>query len=88
MLKFVTWDGDLTQFLVDAEDNFGAVLKAIKANEEIWKETGGLPDEDEFDSTHNIETYSVIDVDIKLLNEIFDRNDRGRLYGEAIVFWD
>ena len=31
-LKLVTWDGDLTQFLVEADTDEEAIKKAIEAN--------------------------------------------------------
>ena len=80
-IKLVTWDGDLTQFLVYADDNASAIKKAINANLmlEYDKECADL---------NNMETYTVEDVDLYLLNEIIHRNDCLGVYGDAIVFND
>lgn len=80
-LKLVTWECDLTQFLVDAGDNASAIKKAIAANKEI-DVTFHDKDMDE----HS--TYTVEDVDFNLLNEIICRNDYNGIYGEAIVYND
>ena len=86
-LKLVTWDGDFTQFLVEAETEDEAIEKSIKAN---WKygdpggDDCGLVARDIDDPT----TYTVEDVDFSLLSEIFRREDcYGRLK-DAIVFND
>jgi len=82
-LKLVTWDGDLTQFLVDAETKDEAIEKSIKANFEY-----GEPGDDSgiSDDMNDSATYTVEDVDFSLLSEIFRREDcYGRLE-DAIVF--
>lgn len=88
MYKIVTWNTDLTQFLVNADNDDDAIDQAIKANEDVWQNTGGYPQEDREDSTHDRSTYKVEDVDIKMMMELFGRKDCGGLYRDAIVFWD
>ena len=83
-LKMVTWDGDLTQFLVEAETNDEAICKAIEANKEFDRWLGSDdPDVDD------INCYTVDDVDFNLLCEIIERNDwyKGK-FGDAKVFND
>lgn len=80
-LKFVTWDGDLTQFLVNAETEDKAIYKAIDANFKIC-----APDDDIIEDMKNQATYEVEDVDFDLLCEIFQRTDCIGVYGEAVVF--
>ncbi len=82
-LKLVTWEGDLTQFLVDAETNMEAIQKAIEANLQI----GDCDEEIEAD-LHDLTAYTVEDVDFSLLSEIFRRTDYIGTYGEAVVFND
>ncbi len=81
-LKLVTWEGDLTQFLVDANTNVEAIRKAIEANLQI----GDCDEESE--DINDIATYTVEDVDFSLLSEIFERTDYIGTYGEAVVFND
>ena len=83
-LKMVTWDGDLTQFLVEADTNEEAIEKAITANKEFDRLCGSdNPDVD------NLNCYIVDNVDFDLLCEIIERNDwfKGK-FGEAKVFND
>lgn len=83
-LKMVTWDGDLTQFLVEAETNDEAISKAIYANKEFDRFCGS-DNPDVTDPT----PYTVDDVDFDLLCEIVERNDWvGGRFGEAKVFND
>lgn len=79
-LKMVTWDGDLTQFLVDAETRLEAIKKAVKANLRLE-----IDEEFEVD-IHDLTTYSVYDLDFELLAEIFTRKDCNGMIEEAIVF--
>ena len=81
-LKMVTWEGDLTQFLVEANTNLEAIRKAVEANLQI-----GDCEEIEEDP-HDLTTYTVEDVDFGLLSEIFRRTDYIGTYGEAVVFND
>lgn len=82
-LKLVTWDGDLTQFLVEADTNLEAIHKAIGANLQL-----GDCDEEIEEDVHDLTTYTVEDVDFGLLSEIFKRTDYIGTYGEAVVFND
>ena len=87
-LKMVTWDGDLTQFLVEAETRDEAISKAITANKEFDRfcyggNDFGLEDCDFEDR----DLYDVYDIDFDILCEIIERNDcvNGK-FGEAKVF--
>lgn len=92
----VTWDGDLTQFLVEAECETDAIEKAVKSNSIFDKEEFGERDEkDEEDkqllkdmADKNLYTVDAINLDIDMLQEIMKRNDRIGKYGDAIVFND
>ncbi len=69
-LKLVTWDGDLTQFLVEADTYDEAIKKAIKMNFE-YCDPG-----DDCDGLSRLDmqdwrTYEVEEVDFKLLSVIF-----------------
>lgn len=78
-LKLVTWDGDLTQFLVEATSSIDAVKKAIESNLI-------LGNDEECGDLHDARTYIVEDVNLALLNEIIHRDDYIGIYGNAIVF--
>ena len=80
-LKMVTWDGDLTQFLVEADNNLGAIKKAVEANLKLGDCEGDT-------DIHDLSTYKVEDVDFNLLKELFRRTDCLGIYGDAIVFDD
>lgn len=81
-LKMVTWEVDLTQFLVDAETDEEAIEKTIKSNLEIAKENDW-----ETDGYSDKESYTVVDVDFNLLKEIFHfRDDYWCVSCDAIVF--
>lgn len=82
-VKIVTWDGDLTQFLVEADTNVEAIRKAKEANFLI-----GNVDDEIIDDMKDPTTYTVEDVDFSLLCQIFGRNDYMGIYGEAVVFND
>lgn len=83
-LKLVTWEGDLTQFLVEADTNAEAIKKAMESNLLI-----GEVDDEIFDDVKDATAYTVEDVDFDLLCEIIERNDwfKGK-FGEAKVFND
>ena len=88
-LKMVTWDGDLTQFLVEAETRDEAISKAITANKEFDRFCGWSSADDnlvcrDFEDRN---LYDVSDIDFDILCEIIERNDwvKGEL-GEAKVF--
>ena len=80
-LKLVTWEGDLTQFLVEADTNLKAIRKAVEANLQI-----GDCDEEIEEDIHDLTTYTVEEVDFNLLSEIFGRTDYIGVYEEAVVF--
>ena len=83
-LKLVTWEGDLTQFLVYAETDEEAIKLAIESNKEIDVHYGY----DEQNDENNPDFYSVEDVeDISFLWAIMERNDCSGIYGNAIVYW-
>ena len=82
-LKLVTWDGDLTQFLVEADTDEEAIKKAIEANfifSDPEDDDDGLVRKDMQDKSW----YEVEDVDFNLLSEIFRRTDHDT-YGEGIL---
>lgn len=78
-LWMVTWDLDLTQFLVDAETESEAIYKAIEANKKI--------EPSEYDPDMDVtNTYSTDLVDMDLLCEIVKRNDVWDVVGNVICF--
>lgn len=91
-LRLVTWDGDLTQFLVEADNNIEAVDKAIQAHWEYDKDNWGKrnsKDEDDAEmiaAINDRSLYAVENVDLSLLAEICQRIDCWGRFGEAIVF--
>ena len=81
-LKMVTWEGDLTQFLVDAETDSDAIDKSIMANIEIAKANGW-----ETDGYSDRESYSVDDVGFDFLKDLYHfRDDYWCISGDAIVY--
>ncbi len=80
-LKLVTWEDDLTQFLVEADTNLEAIRKAVEANLQL-----GDYDEEIEEDIHDLTTYTVEDVDFALLSEIFKRTDCLGTYGATIAF--
>ena len=91
-LKMVTWEIDLTQFLVLAETNDEAIQFAIEANKEVDKNYTYDPnDRNDLKHLNDVKdpsTYTVEDMDaIRCLDNILRRNDCGGIYGNAIVFW-
>lgn len=78
-LWFVTWDLDVTQFLVEAETESEAIYKAIEANKKI--------EPSEYDPDMEVtNTYSTELVDMNMLCEIVKRNDVWGVYGNVICF--
>lgn len=70
-LRLVTFNGDQTQFLVNATRNQTAIELAIEANKKI-----GNFDEPEWNAEIlDYSQYKVEDVDFNLLCEIIKRND-------------
>ena len=89
----VTWDGDLTQFLVEAECKADAIEKAVKSNSIFDKEFGERDEKDEEDKHFlkdmaDKDLYTVDAINLDMLQEIMDRNDRMGKYGDAILFND
>ena len=84
-LKMVTWEGDFTQFLVNADTDSEAIAKSIKANFKYC--SPGDDDENEVEKNmRDPTTYSVEDVNFDLLCEIFERTDICGKYEDAVVF--
>lgn len=83
-LYLVTWDLDLTQFLVEAESKEEAVREAVQTNIGL----NDLTEEQEIDA-QEIETYSVDEVDFQLLQGLIKREDWMTVKEKnVIVFWD
>ena len=81
-LKLVTYEGDLTQFLVEAKTGEEAIKKAIKANEKL-----DVPIDDEaLEVINDSSVYSYEDVDWFLLTEILKRDDMNGKFEDAVVF--
>ena len=81
-LKLVTFETDLTQFLVEADNYADAIQFAMDANREYGNTTEIMED------VEDVSNYSVEDVSFNLLSEMFLREDCcGRCAG-AIVFND
>ena len=94
-LSFVTWDGDLTQFLVEAETGTEAIAKAMKANAKYDEDNFGERDpDDEEDAIFlrdmgNPCTYFAESVDdMEQLAEICRCDDCCGTYEGVIVFND
>ena len=85
LLKLVTYEGDLTQFLVDAETDEKAIEIAIKANRALDEELKEI-DEDAFEVLGDSSVYQCEDVDWKLIKVIFDRDDKNGEVEDTIVF--
>ena len=78
-LWMVTWDLDLTQFLVDAETESEAIDKAIYANKKL--------EPTEYDPDMEVtNTYSTDRVDMELLCEIVKRKDVWDVVGNVICY--
>lgn len=88
----VTWEMDLTQFLVEAHDEKEAINKAIKAHsaydENICERDSNDEDDIIFIEEMNDEsTYTADSVDFDLLCEIIMREDCVGKFEEAIVYF-
>ena len=81
-LKLITWEGDLTQFLVEADTDVKAIRKALEANLMLGDCDGAESE------MHDLTSYTVEDVDFNLLAEILMRTDCLGRYAEALVFND
>ena len=82
-LKLVTWEGDLTQFLVEAETNDEAIRKAVEANKSIMEVNDEI-----YECISECASYTVEDVTFDILEGLFNRTDCGGRYKNSIVFWD
>ena len=73
-LWIVTFELDLTQFVVDSKTSDDAIKKAISVNKSEYL---GKWDEDEIskDDMEDHENYSCEKIDMDLLGEIMKRND-------------
>ena len=78
-LWIVTWDLDLTQFLLEAETESEAIYKAINANKKL-EPVENNPD---MEVTN---TYSTDIVDMELLCEIVKRNDLWDVVDNVICY--
>ena len=89
-LKLVTWETDLTQFLVDAKTDEKAIQMAIESNREYdenWEyDTNDPNDADHLKSVKDKSMYTVDAVDLSVLEELFQRKDILGKYGPGIVF--
>jgi len=86
-LYLVTFEGDNTQFLVNAETEEQAIVYANEANIHC----GVIDDEDgcPYDLNNpKPEWYTVEHVDWNLLQEILERDDYGFTTGRAVVYND
>ena len=81
-LKLVTYEGDLTQFLVEAKTGEEAIKKAIKANEKLDVSI----DDEVLEVINDSSVYSCEDVDWFLLTEILRRDDMNGKFEDAVVF--
>ena len=82
-IKMVTYEGNLTQFLVNTSSNDEAIQMAIKANKSNL--LGPYDDEDE-ENMQNPALYTIDDVDMNLLGEIMRRDDYVGNYNGTLIF--
>lgn len=79
-LWLITWDLDMTQFLVEAETESEAIYKAIEANKKI--------EPSEYDPDMEVtNTYSTELVDMDMLCEIVGRRDLLGVIGNVICYF-
>ena len=86
-LWLITFELDLTQFVVDAKTTDDAIEKAIVGNKSPWL---GEWTEEEIseEGIEDHENYSCEKIDMDLLGEIMKRNDYiGNYYG-VLIFND
>lgn len=74
-LYFITWEGDLTQFLAEGETKEEAVKYAIEANKEIGPIWDHDAEEDNYKDIEDASSYEVEDVDFELLRNLAKRTD-------------
>jgi len=82
-LWLVTYEGDLTQFLIEETEKDKVVSQAITSNLAY----GNIDDELRED-IKNPDNYTIEEVDYWLLDGLFKRNDYCGIYENAIVFND
>lgn len=85
-LKMVTYEGDLTQFLVDSTSNDEAIRLAIQANK---SDILGAYEEEFLEDMEDPTFYTVDDIDdINILGEIVRRDDYIGNYNGTLIFRD
>ena len=85
-LKMVTYEGDLTQYIVDAKNYDEAIQKAIEANKSNLM---GPYDEEFLEDMEDPANYSIDEVvDMNLLGEIMRRDDYIGKYNGTLIFGD
>lgn len=82
-LWLVTYEGDLTQFLIEGTDRKTIISEAIASNL-----TYGRIDDDIRADIENPDNYTLEEVDYNLLDGLFKRNDYCGIYENAMVFND
>ena len=90
-LYMVTWNDNVTQFVVDAKNEDDAITKAIEAHKDYDSRFGPYEDRNEGDiqleDIVDRDSYEVEDIDgIEYLYNVIRRNDWLGVYGDAIVF--
>ena len=84
-LKLVTYELDLTQFLMEVSSDEEAVAKAIKANVSIEPT---FTEYEDLTAMTKEENYTVKDVDFSLLTEILKRNDIYEIKNDVVIYFD
>lgn len=82
-LWLVTYEGDLTQFLIEETSKDKVISQAIASNLAY----GNIDDEIKED-IKNPDNYTIEEVDYWLLDGLFKRNDYCGIYENAMVFND
>lgn len=83
VLWLVTYEGDLTQFLIEETEKDKVVSQAIISNLAY----GNIEDEIR-DDIKDPDNYTIEAVDYYLLDGLFKRNDYCGIYESAMVFND
>lgn len=90
-LIMVTCTANLFQFLVNAKDEEDAIQQAIRAHQS--EKILGPCDNDPYENGEDNDwmtdetNYSVDEVDMELLSEIFERKDMAGIDKDVIVYW-
>ena len=83
-IKMVTYEGDLTQFLVNTSSNDEAIQMAIQANK---SDLLGPYEEEFLEDMEDPMCYTVDDIDdINILGEIIRRDDYVGNYNGTLIF--